>query len=201
MRQSIPLRRTETGQRATRQGLPCHGRAHAHTGARRRRTVACMRCAARSRNRFINIKIRSEKGPGIDRNPLVDPRDGEDSVSVVGGEHDDTRENRPPGDQPPGDQPRMSNQQGTEQTNPTMGVAIALKMLHFYKTGISPLMPPSCRFQPTCSSYAVDAYTKYGVSKGTIMTAWRLLRCTPWGDRGYDPAVWPPKGLGFLENF
>jgi putative membrane protein insertion efficiency factor len=82
----------------------------------------------------------------------------------------------------------------------TLPVKIALSMLQFYKTGISPLMQPSCRFQPTCSSYAVDAYTRYGVTKGTIMTAWRLFRCTPWGDRGYDPAVWPPKGLQFLEN-
>lgn len=87
-----------------------------------------------------------------------------------------------------------------EDKSETLPVKLALSMLHFYKTGISPLMPPSCRFQPTCSSYAVDAYTRYGVTKGTIMTAWRLFRCTPWGDRGYDPAIWPPKGLGFLEK-
>ena len=80
------------------------------------------------------------------------------------------------------------------------GVRIALKMLRFYKTAISPLLPPSCRFLPTCSSYAMEAYSEYGVGKGTIMTAWRLFRCTPWGDSGYDPPVWPPKGLAWLER-
>lgn len=78
---------------------------------------------------------------------------------------------------------------------------IALSMLRFYKTAISPILPPSCRFVPTCSSYAMEAYTEYGVGKGTIMTAWRLLRCTPWGDSGYDPAVWPPRGLEWMTSF
>ncbi|WPT11854.1 UPF0161 protein [Picochlorum sp. SENEW3] len=82
-----------------------------------------------------------------------------------------------------------------------VGVRIALSMLQFYKTAISPILPPSCRFVPTCSSYAMEAYTEYGVGKGTIMTAWRLLRCTPWGDSGYDPAVWPPRGLGWMTSF
>lgn len=102
-------------------------------------------------------------------------------------------------EQQPEQQPEQPPPQFDDQSE-TLPVKVALSMLRFYKTGISPLMPPSCRFQPTCSSYAVDAYTRYGVAKGTIMTAWRLFRCTPWGDRGYDPAVWPPKGLGFLKD-
>ncbi|CAM9494543.1 unnamed protein product, partial [Chrysoparadoxa australica] len=57
---------------------------------------------------------------------------------------------------------------------------------------ISPLLPPSCRFQPTCSVYAVAAIEKYGPQKGFILTAWRLLRCTPLGGYGYDPIQWPP---------
>ena len=77
---------------------------------------------------------------------------------------------------------------------------MALKLLVMYKTVISPLLPPSCRFQPTCSAYAMDAYTEYGVAKGTIMTAWRISRCTPWGGSGYDPAVWPPPGLEWLDS-
>ncbi len=68
-------------------------------------------------------------------------------------------------------------------------------MLRFYKRGLSPLMPSVCRYLPTCSSYAMDAYTKYGVGRGTVLTAWRLLRCNPWGGHGYDPVKWPPPGL------
>jgi len=41
----------------------------------------------------------------------------------------------------------------------------------------------------------MDAFQKYGVSKGFVLTAWRLLRCAPWGNRGYDPVRWPPPGL------
>lgn len=77
---------------------------------------------------------------------------------------------------------------------------MALKLLVMYKTVISPLLPPSCRFQPTCSAYAMDAYTEYGVAKGTIMTAWRISRCTPWGGSGYDPAIWPPPGLEWIDS-
>ena len=41
----------------------------------------------------------------------------------------------------------------------------------------------------------MDAFTKYGVARGAVLTAWRLLRCAPWGNRGYDPVRWPPPGL------
>ena len=68
-------------------------------------------------------------------------------------------------------------------------------MLRFYKDAISPLLQPACRFQPTCSAYAMDAYKKFGVGKGTALTAWRLMRCNPWGGSGYDPVKWPPPGL------
>mmetsp|Transcript_34484 Transcript_34484/g.47783 ORF Transcript_34484/g.47783 Transcript_34484/m.47783 type:complete len:130 (+) Transcript_34484:167-556(+) len=55
---------------------------------------------------------------------------------------------------------------------------------------ISPLMPGSCRYLPTCSEYAMEAYEKYGVGKGTVLTAWRICRCNPLGSSGYDPPVW-----------
>ena len=71
----------------------------------------------------------------------------------------------------------------------------ALGMLRFYKNAISPLLQPACRFQPTCSAYAMDAYKKFGGGKGTALTAWRLMRCNPWGGSGYDPVKWPPPGL------
>ena len=59
-------------------------------------------------------------------------------------------------------------------------------------------MGSACRFLPTCSQYSILSYQKFGVWKGTVLTAWRLLRCQPWGGSGYDPPEWPPKGLGFL---
>lgn len=62
----------------------------------------------------------------------------------------------------------------------------------FYKKFISPLLPPACRFLPTCSQYGVQAIEKYGPQKGLILTAWRLARCSPFGGKGYDPPIWPP---------
>ena len=65
---------------------------------------------------------------------------------------------------------------------------IMLKLIRFYQHYISPLRPPSCRFMPTCSAYAVQAITKYGALKGGWLTFKRLLRCNPFykGDY-YDP--------------
>ena len=61
-----------------------------------------------------------------------------------------------------------------------------------YKNFISPLLPPACRFLPTCSQYGVQAIEEFGPTKGSILTTWRLLRCSPFGGRGYDPPIWPP---------
>jgi hypothetical protein len=56
-----------------------------------------------------------------------------------------------------------------------------------YQKLISPLFPPSCRYQPTCSHYMVDAITEWGALKGLLLGIARLLRCHPWSDGGYDP--------------
>ena len=76
-----------------------------------------------------------------------------------------------------------------------LGVNTALWLLAAYQGLISPLIPKSCRFVPTCSNYSRQAVVKYGVAKGTILTAWRVLRCNPWGGQGYDPPAWPPVGF------
>ncbi|WOL09279.1 UPF0161 protein [Canna indica] len=76
-----------------------------------------------------------------------------------------------------------------EEVN-NLGVRAALSMLKFYKREISPLMLPSCRYVPTCSEYSMQAYKKYGVVKGTVLTAWRLCRCNPLGGSGFDPPRW-----------
>ena len=64
---------------------------------------------------------------------------------------------------------------------------IAVAVLKFYKRHISSLFPDSCRFYPTCSEYAIEAINKYGVLKGSIKSAYRILRCNPFNRGGYDP--------------
>ncbi len=59
--------------------------------------------------------------------------------------------------------------------------------IRFYRKCISPFTPPTCRFTPTCSEYAMEAITKYGPVKGLWMAVKRVLRCHPWGGSGYDP--------------
>ena len=62
-----------------------------------------------------------------------------------------------------------------------------LALIRFYQVAISPLKPPSCRFTPTCSQYAIEAIKKYGPFKGLYLAIRRILRCHPWGGSGYDP--------------
>ena len=59
--------------------------------------------------------------------------------------------------------------------------------ISFYRKYISPLKPPTCRFTPTCSQYAIEAIRKHGPFKGVALAVWRILRCNPWGGSGYDP--------------
>lgn len=62
--------------------------------------------------------------------------------------------------------------------------------IRVYKYCISPLLPPACRYLPTCSAYAVEAIERHGVFRGGFLAARRLLRCHPWATGGYDPV--PP---------
>lgn len=59
--------------------------------------------------------------------------------------------------------------------------------IRFYQVFISPLFPPTCRYVPTCSQYAIEAISKKGIIKGSYMAVKRILRCHPWHDGGYDP--------------
>ena len=65
-----------------------------------------------------------------------------------------------------------------------------------YRIAISPLLPPSCRFTPTCSNYAIEALERKGLLAGTRMAAWRLLRCHPFHPGGYDPVERPDEQGG-----
>ena len=60
-------------------------------------------------------------------------------------------------------------------------------LVRFYQVAISPLKPPTCRFSPTCSTYAIEALRKYGLLKGGALALKRIMRCHPWGGSGYDP--------------
>jgi uncharacterized protein len=60
-------------------------------------------------------------------------------------------------------------------------------ILRFYKASVSPLLPPACRFVPTCSEYTLEAVEKYGALRGGWMGARRLLKCHPFHPGGYDP--------------
>jgi putative membrane protein insertion efficiency factor len=64
---------------------------------------------------------------------------------------------------------------------------IIIQLIHGYQYLISPLIPPSCRFSPSCSHYACEALAKHGVVKGGWLSVKRLLRCNPWNPGGYDP--------------
>lgn len=66
-------------------------------------------------------------------------------------------------------------------------VGIMLIPIYLYKACISPFTPPSCRFVPTCSQYAIEALKKHGPLKGSWLAIRRILRCHPWGGSGYDP--------------
>ena len=64
---------------------------------------------------------------------------------------------------------------------------LALALIRFYQSALSPTLPSTCRFYPTCSAYAYEAVEEWGVWRGTRMTIRRLLRCRPFGGHGYDP--------------
>ena len=64
---------------------------------------------------------------------------------------------------------------------------IVLALIRFYHLAISPWLPPRCRYQPTCSQYAIEAVQKHGAPKGGWLALRRIGRCHPWGSSGYDP--------------
>lgn len=60
-------------------------------------------------------------------------------------------------------------------------------LIQIYRKFISPALPRCCRFYPTCSAYALEAFQKHGVTKGFLLSSKRILRCNPWCEGGYDP--------------
>jgi len=78
------------------------------------------------------------------------------------------------------------------RAEPARGVArvartIVTAPIVVYGKLISPALPRRCKYEPTCSRYAIDAIGAYGILRGVVLAVWRVLRCNPWSDGGYDP--------------
>jgi uncharacterized protein len=65
--------------------------------------------------------------------------------------------------------------------------AVVLAPIVAYQHVLSPLLPRRCKYEPTCSAYAVQAVREYGILRGVVLASWRLLRCNPFSHGGYDP--------------
>lgn len=63
----------------------------------------------------------------------------------------------------------------------------ALAMIRFYQRAVSPSLPPTCRFEPSCSHYSYEAIEKHGLAGGSWLTVRRVVRCHPFQSRSYDP--------------
>ena len=75
---------------------------------------------------------------------------------------------------------------------------LMIGIVKFYRKFISPIKPPCCRFRPTCSAYALEAFQKRGFFVGLALSVWRILRCNPFSKGGYDPV--PEKGFRNPKN-
>jgi uncharacterized protein len=76
----------------------------------------------------------------------------------------------------------------------TVLARLLLLIIRGYQVGISPFLPPACRYTPTCSAYAAAAVRLHGAGRGSWLALRRLLRCHPWGGSGYDPVPGSPDG-------
>lgn len=68
-----------------------------------------------------------------------------------------------------------------------IGAGFGIALIKFYQWFISPFLPPSCRYTPTCSQYGIEALKKHGLFKGSLLTLKRISKCHPRGGSGYDP--------------
>ncbi len=73
---------------------------------------------------------------------------------------------------------------------PGIAARLGIALIRFYQTAISPALPSTCKYYPSCSEYALRAVRHRGLLRGTALAAWRLLRCNPFSRGGYDPGPW-----------
>jgi putative membrane protein insertion efficiency factor len=64
---------------------------------------------------------------------------------------------------------------------------IAEAVIRLYQRFVSPALPPRCKYEPSCSTYALEAIRRFGIGRGSVLACWRVLRCNPWSHGGYDP--------------
>ncbi len=88
----------------------------------------------------------------------------------------------------------MTRQPHPSQNSPSLAARLVSLPVHAYRLVLSPLLPPACRFEPSCSRYALEALAVHGALRGTALAVRRICRCHPWGGMGFDPV--PPKGAG-----
>lgn len=74
--------------------------------------------------------------------------------------------------------------------------SVLIILIRLYQYVISPILPNSCRYLPSCSEYAVEAMRRHGCVKGVVLTAYRISRCHPWGGHGFDPVMRSSSGRG-----
>jgi putative membrane protein insertion efficiency factor len=79
-----------------------------------------------------------------------------------------------------------------------LAMGAAASVIGAYRAFVSPLLPRSCRFYPTCSEYVLEALRVHGFVRGFALGAWRLARCHPFHPGGYDPV--PPSGVSAVDN-
>ena len=87
---------------------------------------------------------------------------------------------------------------GSEGGSDSFAIRTAILLIRFYQKAISPLLPAQCRYYPSCSNYAVEAFRKRGFWMGGLLTFLRLLRCQPFAGCGYDPV--PERGFRNQSN-
>jgi putative membrane protein insertion efficiency factor len=68
-----------------------------------------------------------------------------------------------------------------------MAAGSAALLIRLYRRAVSPLLPRRCKYEPSCSAYALEAIRSFGFARGVVLAGWRLLRCNPFSHGGYDP--------------
>ena len=76
---------------------------------------------------------------------------------------------------------------GDQWSVPTVTRRVVVAPIKLYQKVVSPLTGQRCKYHPSCSEYAVQAVTKFGILRGLVLAGWRLLRCNPWSKGGFDP--------------
>jgi hypothetical protein len=69
----------------------------------------------------------------------------------------------------------------------SFGQRLAVLPIALWRSFVSPVIAPRCKYEPSCSNYAIQAIQRYGILRGAVLAGWRVLRCNPWSHGGFDP--------------